>query len=138
MLPGQESIESVKEKLHKALKSRGLTELNGDAIPDDPSQIEFGTPIDRNELEKGWVRLVLPHDNSPVNGSATDGTSTRKAKSSSLTKSLQALGIQDGQAIAFRFKKDTAGQDGSGDEDAEFEDPGWDVLIPSLDDEGPE
>lgn len=127
MLPAQESIQSTKEKLHGALKSRGLTQINGDPIPDDPSDIEFGTPIDRNELEKGWIRLDI---SAEENGDSTTKTlGTERPKRSSLTSSLQAADIRDGQAIAFRFRK-TA--------DADLEDPGWDVLVPSLDDEEPE
>lgn len=132
MLPAQESIQSTKEKLHSALKARGLTEINGDLIPEDPSELEFGTPIDRNELEKGWARLDVPaKENSD---SATKKSGAGRPKKSSLTDSLQAADIRDGQAIAFRFRKVAHGED----EDSDFEDPGWDVLVPSLDDDEPE
>lgn len=131
MLPAQESIQSTKEKLHSALKARGLTQINGDPIPENPSEIEFGTPVDRNELEKGWVRLDVPTDKN--GDSATKKPSAGRPKKSSLTDSLQAADIRDGQAIAFRFRKTT-----DGDEDAELKDSGWDVLVPSLDDEEPE
>lgn len=127
MLPAQESIQSTKEKLHSALKARGLTQINGDPIPDDPSEIEFGAPIDRNELEKGWIRLDVPVEEN--GDSATKKPGAGRPKKSSLTDSLQAADIRDGQAIAFRFKKTADGED---------EDAGWDVLVPSLDDEEPE
>lgn len=134
MLPAQDSIQSTKEKLHSALKARGLTQINGDPIPEDPSQIEFGTPIDRNELEKGWIRLDLPIEEN--GDGATKQAGVGRPKKSSLTDSLQAVDIRDGQAIAFRFRKTVDGEDGG--EDADLEDPGWNVLIPSLDDEEPE
>ncbi|KAF3399189.1 hypothetical protein DPV78_006590 [Talaromyces pinophilus] len=134
MLPAQESIQSTKEKLHSALKARGLTQINGDPIPEDPSEIEFGTPIDRNELEKGWIRLNVPVEENGDNATRKSGAG--RPKKSSLTDSLQAADIRDGQAIAFRFRKTADREDG--DEDADFEDPGWDVLVPSLDDEEPE
>lgn len=129
MLPAQESIQSTKEKLHSALKARGITEINGDPIPEDPSELEFGIPIDRNELEKGWIRLGVPAEEN--SDSATKKPGAGRPKKGSLTDSLQAADIRDGQAIAFRFRKITHGED----EDSDFEDPGWDVLIPSLDDD---
>lgn len=129
MLPAQESIQSTKEKLHSALKARGLTEINGDPIPEDPSELEFGIPIDRNELEKGWIRLGVPAEEN--SDSATEKPGAGRPKKGSLTDSLQAADIRDGQAIAFRFRKIAHGED----EDSDFEDPGWDVLIPSLDDD---
>lgn len=132
MLPAQESIQSTKEKLHGALKARGLLQINGDLIPEDPSELEFGIPIDRNELEKGWIRLDAPAEENGDSASKKPGAG--RPKKSSLTDSLQAVNIRDGQAIAFRFRKTAHGED----EDADFEDPGWDVLVPSLDDEEPE
>ncbi|EED16570.1 conserved hypothetical protein [Talaromyces stipitatus ATCC 10500] len=131
MLPAQASIQSTKEKLHSALRSRGLSQINGDPIPDDASQIEFGTPIDRNDLEKGWVRIDPKVDEN--GDSETKKPSAGRPKKGALTDSLQAANIRDGQAIAFRFRKASEGKDS--DEDEDLEDPGWDVSIPSLDDE---
>ncbi|KAL1962065.1 hypothetical protein VTN77DRAFT_651 [Rasamsonia byssochlamydoides] len=129
MVPGHESIASVKEKLLHALKSRGIKEINGDPVPDDPSEIEFGVPVDRNELEKGWTRLDVELANGEkASGRAKNGTKT----------SLQSADIRNGQPIAFRFRK---ASDENQDKDVlelELEDPGWDVVVPTLDDEEPE
>jgi hypothetical protein len=130
MLPPNETIPSAKEELLKALKSRGLKEMNGDPVPDDPSEIEFGVPVDKNELDKGWTRLDVE-----VPELVEDGTKKRKKNGGSVT--LQDVDIKDGQSIAFRFRKrseEDAGKDQL-DLDLELEDPGWDVIAPSLDDE---
>lgn len=125
MLPAQESIPSTKEKLQNALKARNIQEINGDPVPENPDDIEFGVPVDRNDLEKGWVRLELH---------IAEGSDS-SSKKGPLTDSLQAADIRDGQPIAFRFKKASAEEDKDDELDVEFEDPGWDVVVPSLDDE---
>lgn len=138
MLPAQESIHTTKEKLHSALKSRGITEINGDPVPEDPVDIEFGVPINRNELEKGWVRLDLQvEENSDSEAVTTKKASAGRPKKNTLSESLQGLSIRDGQAVAFRFRK--ASSKNENDEmDENVEDSAWDVVIPSLDDEDPE
>ncbi|KAL2013061.1 hypothetical protein VTN00DRAFT_586 [Thermoascus crustaceus] len=135
MLPANESIASTKEILLKALKSRGLKEINGDPVPDDPSEIEFGVPVDKNELDKGWTRLDVEMPELAGGGVTKKGVVGKK-NGGNVT--LQAADIKDGQPVAFRFRKP---RDDSKDKDElelELEDPGWDVIVPSLDDEEPE
>ncbi|OKL56383.1 hypothetical protein UA08_08338 [Talaromyces atroroseus] len=134
MLPAQESIPSTKEKLHNALKSRNVREINGDPVPENPADIEFGVPIDRNELEKGWVRLALQTGEAEHEGKNGAG----RPKKGSLADSLQGADIRDGQAIAFRFKRASGGEGDGAESDEDFADAGWDVVLPSLDDEEPE
>lgn len=131
MLPSHESIESTKAKLLQSLQDRGIKEINGDVLPEDPAEIEFGVPVDRNELEKGWTLLDMDIEDD------TDGTSSKKRPGRSKTEkrdSLQSADIRDGQPIAFRFRK----TDQEDDQDELSEDPGWDVVVPTLDDEEPE
>ena len=119
VLPAQESVASTKEKLLNALQARGLKEINGDAIPEDPAGIELGQPIDRNQLQRGWISMdPVPEE--------SDKPGTKK----SAKETLQSLNIQNGQAIAFRFKTSL-----DGDDDDDNGVPEWDVVIPSLDDE---
>lgn len=121
MLPSQESVASTKEKLLKALQARGLKEINGDTIPESPSDIELGAPIDRNQLERGWITMdPLVEEN--------DRPTLKKGIKKGPPNSLQAADVQNGQAIAFRFRTSSDGDGLDGD-------PGWDVVIPSLDDE---
>lgn len=133
MLPPNETLTSAKAELLKALNARGLKEINGEPLPEDPSEIEFGVPVDKNELEKGWTRLDVE-----VPELAEGGAKKKKKNAGEVT--LQGADIKDGQSIAFRFRKrseDDAGKDQL-DLDLELEDPGWDVIVPSLDDEEPE
>ncbi|GAD93368.1 conserved hypothetical protein [Paecilomyces variotii No. 5] len=133
MLPPNETLTSAKAELLKALNARGLKEMNGDTIPEDPTEIEFGVPVDKNELEKGWTRLDVEVPELAEGGA-------KKTKKNAGEVTLQGADIKDGQSIAFRFRKRS--EDGSGkdelDLDLELEDPGWDVIVPSLDDEEPE
>jgi hypothetical protein len=122
MLPAQESLASTKEKLLNALNARGLKEINGDKIPQNHLDIELGIPIDRNHLNRGWIGL------DPMVVDGDDKPATNKGSKKDAPNSLQGANIRNGQAIAFRFKASSDGDDDGGD-------PGWDVVIPSLDDE---
>lgn len=135
MLPPQESISNAKTALLKALQARGVTEINGDRVPEDESSIEFGVAVDRNDPEKGWTRLETgaPEATDP------ETTETDKAEKSSSAISLQAADLRNGQSIAFRFQKhgeETAKNDGEElNADSSIEDQGWDVIVPKFDDE---
>ncbi|KAL2840460.1 hypothetical protein BJX68DRAFT_186330 [Aspergillus pseudodeflectus] len=123
MLPPSESINNTKTALLNALQSRGLTEINGDPVPKDSQEIEFGVAIDKNDMEKGWTSLEgleLDEDDAPTQGAGRKAAST----------SLKAAEINNGQSIAFRFR-----QAGNSEDDLDLVDPGWDVVLPSLDDE---
>ncbi|CEL02754.1 hypothetical protein ASPCAL03918 [Aspergillus calidoustus] len=123
MLPPSESINNTKTALLNALQSRGLTEINGDPVPKDSQKIEFGVAIDKNDMEKGWTSLEgleFDEDDAPTQGAGRKAAST----------SLKAAEINNGQSIAFRFR-----QAGNSEDDLDLVDPGWDVVLPSLDDE---
>lgn len=132
MFAPSESITSVKATLLKALQSRGLKEINGDTVPEDPSEIEFGVAVDKNDLEKGWTRLEP--DMPQFDDGETPKRGAGKKAASSLT--LQSADLRNGQSVAFRFQKPKENS-GEADDDIalELEDPGWDVVLPSLDDE---
>ncbi|KAJ5307684.1 hypothetical protein N7476_008340 [Penicillium atrosanguineum] len=123
-LQSHESITSAKEKLLQALNSRQLRDINGDVIPDDPAAIELGVPMDRSDLDKGWMSLTMD-----VPGQES-GAKTGKKK---LSDTLQAAGLENGHSVAFRFRKLGAGDEV--DTDMDLNDPGWDVIIPSFDEE---
>ncbi|KAJ5094181.1 hypothetical protein N7456_010042 [Penicillium angulare] len=116
-----EPVAAIKEKLHNALKSRELSEINGDQVPEDSSCIEFGLPVDRNDPEKGWTPLADP-ESADQNGDVPE-TSTGGADETAL-----AAGLTNGHPVAFRFRK-------LGEVTDDDQDPGWDVVIPSFDDE---
>jgi hypothetical protein len=122
MLPPSESINNTKTVLLNALQSRGLTEINGDPVPNDSHEIEFGVAIDKNDMEKGWTSLEgleLEEDDAP-----------KRRTGKKAVSSLKAAEINNGQSIAFRFRQARNNED-----DLDLVDPGWDVVLPSLDDE---
>lgn len=116
MLQPHESLNNTKSRLLDALKSREVTAINGDIVPDDSVEIEFGEPVDRADLEKGWKRLQ-------VDASQDESVTIMEA------------GLQNGHSIAFRFNKSTESQNGGLDMNLDGEDPGWDVIIPSYEEE---
>ncbi|EFE40956.1 conserved hypothetical protein [Trichophyton verrucosum HKI 0517] len=123
-----DAFDTIKAALLKALQTRGIKEINGKPVPDDAADIELGVPLDRNNLEKGWQPLAIP------DGKADKGAG--KGKNSVFNSSPQGADLRDAQAIAFRFRKASersAVKDG--DLEMDLDDPGWDVLIPSYDDE---
>ena len=130
MLQPHESLHYTKKKLLDALESREITNINGDIVPESTSDVQFGEPVDRADLEKGWKRLQadIPVDNEGagkknINKSQTD------------TRTVMEAGLQDGYSIAFRFYKSTEDQNGGLDMDLDGEDPGWDVVMPTYEDE---
>ncbi|KAB8229114.1 uncharacterized protein BDW43DRAFT_289345 [Aspergillus alliaceus] len=132
MLPPSETITTAQSTLLRALRSRGLEEINGDPVPEDPSDIEFGIAVDKNDLGKGWTKLELQapqfdEDEAPRRGAG---------KKSAAPLTLEAAELRDVQPIAFRFRKHSE-ETKLTDEllDLEQEDPGWDVIVPSLDEE---
>lgn len=146
MLPPYESIATAKERLLEALRARGLKEINGDPVCDDASDIEIGVPVDKNDLGKGWTRLdadapVFGGEEGPPNKTRPSGSTGKKdaQRGAAASVSLRAADLRNGQAIAFRFRKQggehEGGQPDLNDIEHEFEDPGWDVIVPSLDDE---
>lgn len=127
MLPPHESITTAKETLLKALQDRGIKEINGDSIPEDHAEIELGAPVDKNDLEKGWTRLE----------NEIPGLENGSKRGAGKKTSLKAADLRNGQSIAFRFRKPREQMDKEGDLDIDLDldDSGWDVVLPSLDDE---
>ncbi|KAJ5667246.1 hypothetical protein N7507_003110 [Penicillium longicatenatum] len=114
-LQAQEPLTAVKEKLFQVLKSRGLREINGDPIPEDPAHIELGIPVDRSDLEKGWTCLVK-------DAAIEDGVAKSTGKNGN---TVISAGLENGHSVAFRFREP----------DVEKEDGDWDVIIPTFEDE---
>lgn len=127
MLPPYESLTTAKEAILTSLKARNVTQVNSDPVPEDPSDIELGIAVDKADPEKGWTRLDVDM-----------GGSNKKSRG---PVTLQAANLRNGQAIAFRFRKPQdrgEEKDDNLDFDMPPEDPGWDVVLPSLDDEDEE
>lgn len=135
MLQPHESLDFTKERLLDALKSREVKNINGDIVPDDSCDIEFGEPVDRADLEKGWKRLQADAPEIDDEGAPK----RNKGKSQNDSATIMEAGLQNGHAVAFRFYKSSEGQNGSLDMGLDMqldgEDPGWDVVMPSYEDD---
>ena len=117
-----QSFDSIKCDLLDAIKARGIEDINGNALPSDPKDIEFGVPRDKYDISKGWVPLDIPE----VGDVDTKGKGVKK--DSVLNGSPLGAGLKDGAMLAFRFTKGPV-------EDGMDVDDEWDVIIPSYDDE---
>ena len=119
-----QSFDSIKRDLLDAIKARGIEDINGNALPSDPEDIEFGVPRDKHDIGKGWVPLKIPE----VEDADAKGKGKGVKKDSVLNGSPLGAGLKDGAMLAFRFTKGPA-------EDVMDLDDEWDVMIPSYDDE---
>ncbi|KAJ5130990.1 uncharacterized protein N7515_007029 [Penicillium bovifimosum] len=120
MLQPHVSLETTKEKLLEALRARGLNDINGDPLPDDSFDIEFGELVDKSDYEKGWKLIQTDTPDLVIEGAPKKN----KGKSTNESITLLEAGLENGHSIAFRFRKPGEG-----------EDPGWDVIMPSYEDE---
>ena len=124
-----ESFTSIKAEILQVLKERGLTELNGQPIPSDPEDIILAVLVDKNDPSKGWVGLDIPAME------IEDETRPKKkigGKKSVLNANPLGAGLKDGTMLAFKFRKDHAKVD---DDGLDIDDNGWDVIIPSYEEE---
>ncbi|CAG8187729.1 unnamed protein product [Penicillium olsonii] len=127
MIQPHETLDLVKEILLQSLKSRALDNINGDSVPDNSFDIELGVPIDRADLGKGWRSLEV--DLSELD--EDNASKKNKGKSKKQSPTLLETGIQEGHTVAFRFRNNQS----QNQMDLDIEDPGWDVIMPSYDEE---
>ncbi|CAF9918684.1 MAG: hypothetical protein HETSPECPRED_003832 [Heterodermia speciosa] len=128
------SFSTIKSSLLTSIRATGLTSIPPDPspIPTSPDDVILGLPLDRNELDKGWIDLLIPEEDSTDTsggqgagkGKKEKGTGVRKG--SVLNESPLGAGLRDGDVVAFRWRKER-GEEGE-----------WDVVIPSFDEEDEE
>ncbi len=131
----------IKPMLLGALQSRNVNALpNTDTpLPEDPEELEFGVLADKKDASKGWVPMEIKEQD------ITGPKGTKKkvgGKDSVLNESPLGAGLGDGAWVAYRMKPernelqvhDDVEMEGTPDIDIE-EDPGFDVVIPSFEDE---
>ena len=116
-----QTFESIRIELLQAIKATGLKDIDGEDLPSDPEDIILGVPMDKNNLDKGWVNLEIPEFD--------EDDARRKSgvkKGSVLNESPLGAGLKDGDMLAVRFRKaptDEMELDGE-----------WEVTLPNLDD----
>lgn len=92
--------------------------------------------MDKNKIEKGWVDLVItePEDEEKM------VTLPKGVRKSVLNGSPLGAGLNDGAMLAFKFRsagddRAAAAEEEEDDDDDEEDDDGWDVVMPSYDDD---
>lgn len=118
-----QSFTSIKQDLLDSIKDTGIQDINGNTLPSNPDSIVFGVPKDKYDPSKGWIDLEIPE----TENADTKGKSVKKG--SVINQNPLGAGLKDGALLAFKFQSE-----GEGDE-MEV-DGGWDVVIPSFEDEG--
>jgi len=147
------AFPEIKSLLLLALQSRNITSIDDTPIPSDSDAIEFGVLRNRKNPAEGWVALEIKE--LDVNDTTAKGGKRKiGGKKSVLNESPAGAGLGDGSMLAFRFKTKNdegkekvkaeaegedwdleANEDGEDDEMEIEPDPGWNVILPSYDDE---
>ncbi|KAL6253322.1 hypothetical protein RBB50_001045 [Rhinocladiella similis] len=135
------SFSEIKTLLLEALRSRNVTTLPNTEtpLPEDPEQLELGVLADRKDASKGWVALTIKEQEFK---GARGSKKKVGGETSVLNESPLGAGLNDGTWIAYRSRAqqkksedvDMVEADGTSGIDL-TEDPGWDVVIPTFDDE---
>ncbi|KAL9132254.1 MAG: hypothetical protein Q9217_000058 [Psora testacea] len=118
-----QSFTSIKQDLLDSIKAAGMENINRACLPSDPECIILGVPIDKNDISKGWINLEIPEFDE------VEGKEKGVKKGSVLNQSPLGAGLKDGAVLAFKFNKE-------GERDEMDLDDGWDVVMPSYEDEG--
>jgi hypothetical protein len=120
-------FSEIKSLLLAVLQARDVTSIDGTPVSDNSDDIEFGVLRNKKNPAEGWVAL----------GDAKGGK--RKGKKSASNDSPAGAGFADGSMLAFRFRtKSEVEEQNREDEDDQMQirdDTGWNVVLPSYDDE---
>ena len=130
------TFDDIKALLLAALKCRNVS-----GTPESPAALELGVLADRRDTSKGWVTL---HQRVQELATGKHAKKAASGKKIAQNDSVEGAGLVDGSWVAWRVrsregKVENVQTDEDGDEMAvdfdDEEDPGWDVVIPSYEDE---
>ena len=136
-------LPEIKALLLAALQARNITTVPNSTtpLPEDSEDFEFGILADKKDPAKGWIPMETKEQES------TGAKGVRKkavGPKNGSTDTPLAVGLIDGSWVAYRVKA-VEKEKRQLDEDADLEgaildieideDPGWDVVLPSFDDE---
>lgn len=124
------TLATLKSQLLEVLSARGLSRLPGTetALPSDPNDLELGVLLDKHEPQKGWV-------STEGLASLSSTKSSSKKKSKGTVENVGDLELKDGGWIAYRIRVPRLAGTEEDDELEAVQDPGWNVELPTFDDE---
>ncbi|KAK1067216.1 hypothetical protein LTR74_006584 [Friedmanniomyces endolithicus] len=149
-----QEFTSIRAELLKAIRQTcPFGTLNGHAIPEDAGELLLARPVDSNDLSLGWKALGREagegaeqepkgKGKAPV-AMANSGKKVVKGKP---TDCPQAVGLRDGDMVAFRFRSEAGVVQNNQGEDSGVNEDGetlvgaggvlekWDVVVPTLED----
>ena len=130
------SILDIKVQLLSALKSLNITSIDSVPVPhlDDHDEVELGVLKNHKDPSQGWISLEAKDQELADKAGKKKATLGKKGGSS---EGLSGLGLGDGSMVAFRFiaASESKVQDDDDDDDDAPEEQGWNVVLPSYDDE---
>jgi len=94
----------------------------GVPLPSSPEDVLLAVPVDKNNLDKGWVKLEIDEQQVKVNGGKD--TKTVGGDDSVLNADPRGAGLADGRCLAFRFRGEGGADEGD-----------WHVQVPAYEDE---
>ncbi|KEF56622.1 uncharacterized protein A1O9_06811 [Exophiala aquamarina CBS 119918] len=130
----------IKGLLLAALQTRGITTLPNSMspLPENGDDLEFGVLVDQKDASKGWVPLEIKEQE-------VAGSKGGKKKAGGTNNVMNAnpvgAGLSDGSWIAYRLKvssKDNQTEEVLEEGTPEIDIPadiGWDVVLPTFEDE---
>ncbi|OAL38977.1 hypothetical protein AYO20_01728 [Fonsecaea nubica] len=131
----------IKALLLAALESRNVKTLPDSSapLPNDPEELEFGVLADKKDPSKGWILLDVKEQE--ITG-PKDNKKKAGGKQSIFNQNPLGAGLGDGAWIAYRAKvkqkepqMEEEDHEGGTPDIQIDEDPGFDVIIPSFEDE---
>jgi len=141
-VPPMQPFPQIKSLLLAALRSRNITTMPNSTIPlpTSPEDLELGVLADRKDPSKGWVPMEIKEQEV---ADAKGGKRKLGGRKSALNESPLGAGLVDGSWVAYRIKparqekeNETHVEEKDVIEDVDIdEDPGWDVVLPSFEEE---
>ncbi|KAK5722753.1 hypothetical protein LTR15_005986 [Elasticomyces elasticus] len=154
-----QSLAAIRAELLKAVTQTNPSgRLNGHTIPQDANEVLLARPSDSQDLSLGWESLEVhevegaSREDGKGKGKAVVGSSTgaKRGSKDKLVDCPQAVGLQDGGVVAFKFRSEFTAAARDEDEGIEVDEEyggldgetlvgegagtpeKWDVVVPTM------
>ena len=141
-IPPTLPFPEIKLRLLAVLQSRGLNNLakSPTPLPKNPHDFEFGVLVDRKDASKGWVAIEIKEQELIDTKGGKRKIGGRKGI---LNENPAGAGLVDGAWVAYRVRPGKQKGNAANTEPEDMldidmdidEDQGWDVVLPSFEDD---